>query len=168
MTTTFNFSSTTKKILFTALIALMPTLFFAQVTAFDKYDGQDDVTSVVMNKKTFQMLGNMKLQDKEAGKFIKQIHNVDSFKMFSTSSIKISEDMKKTFETYRKQQNLEPLMNVKDDGQVVSIYVKSAEGSDSKVKEFVMFIEPGDKKGEETVLLALTGDFDLSSLNDDK
>ena len=36
------------------------TVSFAQ-GAFDKFDGQDDVTSVIVNKKMFDMIGKVKI-----------------------------------------------------------------------------------------------------------
>ena len=44
------------RLIITLALALVPTLFFGQ-SAFDKFDGQDDITSVVINKKAFEMLG---------------------------------------------------------------------------------------------------------------
>ena len=46
------------KFIVTLVLALMPTLFFAQ-SAFDKFEGREDITSVSVNKKTFEMLGEM-------------------------------------------------------------------------------------------------------------
>jgi hypothetical protein len=150
----------------TMVLALVPTLFFGQ-SAFDKFDGQDNITSVVVNKKTFEMLGGVKadIKDKGVAKYMDLANNIENFKMFSTSSIKAAAEMKSTFDSYRKRENLEQLMRVNDKGKNVQIYVKSGNSS-SKVKELLMFIEGGDEKGEETVLISLLGDFDLASLND--
>lgn len=153
-----------KKLIITTVLALLPSLFFAQ-SAFDKFNDLDDVTTVVINKKTFNLLDKVQMKmDEKTEKYVSQVKNIDNFKMFSTSNVKISEDMKNTFETYRKKQDLEKLMSIKDKGSNVSIYVKSKNDS-SKVSEFLMFIEGGNKKGDETVLLSLTGDFDLAALD---
>ena len=53
------------KFIVTLVLALMPTLFFAQ-SAFDKFEGRDDITSVSVNKKTFEMLGDIKVDAKES------------------------------------------------------------------------------------------------------
>lgn len=159
-----NFLTMSKKLIITAVLALLPSLFFAQ-SAFDKFNDLDDVTAVVINKKSFNLLDKLQLKvDEKTEKYVSQVKNIDKFKMFSTSNVKISEDMKNTFNAYRKQQDLEPLMTIKEGGNNISIYVKSKDDS-SKVSEFVMFIEGGDKKGDETVLLSLTGDFDLAGLD---
>jgi len=159
-----SFSTMSKKLIITTVLALLPSLFFAQ-SAFDKFSDMDDVTMVVINKKSFDLLDQLQFKmDEKTEKYISQVKNIKNFKMFSTSSIKISEDMKQTFDTYRKKQNLEQLMSIKEGGNNINIYVKSNDDS-SKVSEFLMFIEGGDKKGDQTVLLSLTGDFDLAALN---
>ncbi len=154
------------KFIVTMVLALVPTLFFGQ-TAFDKFDGQENITSVVVNKKTFEMLGGIKadIKDKGVAKYVDLANNIENFKMFSTSSIKAAAEMKSTFDSYRKKENLEQLMRVNDKGKNVQIYVKSGNGA-SKVKQLLMFIEGGDEKGEETVMISLSGDIDLASLGD--
>lgn len=154
------------KFIVTLAFALIPTLFFGQ-QAFDKFDGQDDITSVVVNKKAFEMLGEIKtdVKEKEVAKYMKMANKIDNFRMFSTSSIKKAAEMKSTFDSYRKKESLEELVRVNNEGKNIQIYMKSGNSS-SKVKELLLFIEGGDKKGDETVLISLTGDFDLSSLGD--
>lgn len=159
-----NFLTMSKKFIITTVLALLPSLFFAQ-SAFDKFNDLDDVTAVVINKKSFDLLDQMQFKmDEKTEKYISQVKNIDKFKMFSTSNVKISEEMKQTFETYRKKEDLEQLLSIREGGNDIKIYVKSKDDS-SKVSEFVMFIEGGDKKGDETVLLSLTGDFDLAALD---
>ena len=83
------------RLIITLALALVPTLFFGQ-SAFDKFDGQDDITSVVINKKAFEMLGEIKpdVKQKDAAKYMKMANNIDNFKLFSTSSIKKAAEMK--------------------------------------------------------------------------
>ena len=153
------------RLIITLALALVPTLFFGQ-SAFDKFDGQDDITSVVINKKAFEMLGEIKpdVKQKDAAKYMKMANNIDNFKLFSTSSIKKAAEMKSAFDSYRKKEGLEELVRENDEGKNVMIYMKSGKSS-SKVKELLMFIDGGDKKGDETVLISLIGDIDLASLD---
>jgi hypothetical protein len=149
-----------KKIIITVILALMPTLFFAQ-SAFDKYDGQDDVTSVIVNKKMFQMMGNVK--NKESQQYLNLIKKLDNLKVFTTQSVRVTADMKITAEKYIKSAGLEELMRVNDKGQNVKILVRSG-ASETQVKELLMFIE-GNGKTNDTVLMSLTGDFDLNDIS---
>jgi hypothetical protein len=60
-----------------------------------------------------------------------------------------------------KSTGLEELMRVNDSGNI-KILVKSG-SSDSQIKE-LMFIE-GSGKTDQTVLMSLTGDFDLNEIS---
>jgi hypothetical protein len=46
-----NFSTMSKKIILTVVLFFTTNIFFAQQSVFDKFDGQDDVTAVIVNKK---------------------------------------------------------------------------------------------------------------------
>ena len=146
------------------VIMLLPTFFFGQA-AFDKFDGQDDVTSVVVNKKMFQMMGSVKMdnKDKETQQYLNLIKKLDNLKVFTTNSTRVTADMKATSEKYMKSAGLEELMRVNDNGKNIKISVKSG-GNDSQIKELLMFME-GSSKGNETVLMSLTGDFDLNEIS---
>jgi len=150
-----------KKYLVTLVLTLMPSLFFGQA-AFDKYDGQDGVTAVVIGKKMFEMMGNVKSNDKDAQQYMNLVKKLESLKVFVTSSPKLTADMKATSTKYLKTAALEELMRVNDGGKNIKIYVKSGATS-TKVKELLMFIEGGGK--DETVLMSLTGNFDLNELS---
>lgn len=149
------------------VLALVPTLFFGQ-TAFDKFEGREDITSVSVNKKTFEMLGEIKAdgkdkKDNDISKYLGMADKIDNLKVLTTSSIKASAELKSTFETYKKKENLEQLMKVNDEGKNIQIYVKNGKSS-SDVKEFLIFVEGGDKIGDETVLVSLVGDIDLKKI----
>ena len=126
-----------KKILAILVLTLMPSLFFGQ-TAFDKYDGEEGVTAVVIGKKMFEMMGNVKSNDKEAQQYMNLVKKLESLKVFVTSSPKITADMKVTSAKYLKTAALEELMRVNDGGKNIKIYVKSG-ASSTKVKELLMF-----------------------------
>jgi len=152
-----------KKFLITIVVALISNTFFAQ-TAFDKYDGLDGVTSIVVNKKMFQMMASVKVdaKDKETQQYLSLMKKLDNLKVFTTTSTKLSADMKSTADKYVKTAGLEELMRVNDSGKNVRILVKSG-STDSQVKELLMFIEDASKQNE-TVLMSLTGSFDLSEI----
>jgi alpha-acetolactate decarboxylase len=154
-----------KKSIIIALFILLP--FFSQAQSlFDKYDGQDNVTSIIVNKKMFDLMSKVKMEasDKEAQKYLALIKKLDNLKVFMTSSAKTTADMKFNVEKYLKTSNLEELMRVNDGGKNVKIYVKSG-SSDSQVKELLMFIENANVKDNQTVLMSLTGDFDINEIS---
>ena len=153
-----------RKSIVVLVIMLLPTLFFGQA-AFDKFDGQDDVTSVIVNKKMFQMMGSVKMdnKDKETQQYLNLIKKLDNLKVFTTNSTRVTAEMKATSEKYMKSAGLEELMRVNDNGKNIKISVKSG-SNDSQIKELLMFME-GSSKGNETVLMSLTGDFDLNEIS---
>ena len=148
-----------KKLLLSLIVALMPTMIFAQ-TAFDRFDGQDDVTAVVVNKKMFKMMGEVK--SKESQQYLNLIKKLDNLKVFTTQSSRVTSEMKATADKYVKTAGLEELMRVTEKGQNIKILVKSG-ATETNVKELLMFIEGGGKN--ETVLMSLTGDFDLNDIS---
>nr|WP_294936703.1 DUF4252 domain-containing protein [uncultured Flavobacterium sp.] len=154
-----------KKLFLTAVIALFSTVMFSQ-TAFDKFDGQENVTSVIVNKKMFELMSKVKVDasDKEAQAYMSLLKKLDNLKVFTTNSAKPASDMKATVSGYLKSHPLEELMRINDGGKNVKIYVKSGATS-SQVKELLMFIEGGAVKSNETVLLSLTGNFDLDEIS---
>jgi hypothetical protein len=153
-----------KKFIITLVIALIATPFFAQ-SAFDKFDGQDDVTSIIVNKKMFDLMSKVKVDasDKETQQYMNLIKKLDNLKVFTTSSSRATADMKSAADRYIKTAGLEELMRVNDSGKNIKILVKSG-ASDSQIKELLMFIEGGSKTNE-TVLMSLTGNFDLNEIS---
>lgn len=154
-----------KKLILILTFVLIPQVFFGQQSVFDKFDGMDDVTSVLVTKKMFQMMGNVKMDanDKETQQFISLTKKLNNLKVFTTSNPKIKTDLKSVADKYIVTAGLDELMRVKDGTQNIKISVKSA-GSDSQVKELLMFIEDSGKSNE-TVLMSLTGNFDLNELS---
>lgn len=157
-----SFLLVSKKTFLTLVIALMPTLFFAQ-SVFDKFDGPDDIATVVVNKKMFSMMGDVDTKDKQAQQYLKLVKKLDNLKVFTTTNAKYTADMKTTADKYAKSAGLEELMRITDKGQNIKIMIKSG-AKESQVKELLMFIE-GSGKGNQTVLMSLTGDFDLNELS---
>lgn len=151
-----------KKFIAILVLALMPSVFFAQVTAFDKFE-KNGVTAVIVNKKMFELMGNVKTpKDKETQQYLSLIKKLDNLKVFTTTSSKIAADMKGTVDGYLKKNPLDELMRISESGRNIKIYVKSGSTS-SQVRELLMFMEGSGKN--DTVLMSLTGNFDLSEIS---
>lgn len=141
------------------------TVSFAQ-GAFDKFEDKEEVTSVVVNKKMFEMMSKVKVdaKDKEMQQYMNLLKKLDNLKVFTTSNSKVAADMKATVTSYLKSNPLEELMRVNNEGRSVKIYVKSG-ASENIVKELLMFIEGANGKGAETIVLSLTGNFSLDEIS---
>lgn len=152
-----------KNFIITLVFAFVTTTFYAQ-GAFDKFDGQDDVTSVIVNKKMFDLMSKVKADpsDKETQQYINLIKKLDNLKVFTTKNPKIEADMKAFADKYIKTAGLEELMRINDGGRNVKISVKSG-ASDSQIRELLMYVDGA--KNDETVLLSLTGNFDINEIS---
>ncbi|MFC6878036.1 DUF4252 domain-containing protein [Flavobacterium myungsuense] len=152
-----------KKFIITVVVVLVSNTFFGQ-SAFDKFDGQDDVTSIIVNKKMFELMSKVKMDatDKQAQQYLNLIKKLDNLKVFTTKSTRVENEMKAAADKYIKTSGLEELMRVNENGRNIKILVKSG-ASDSQVKELLMFIEGA--KNDDTVLMSLTGDFDLNEIS---
>jgi len=153
-----------KKFIITLVIVLVSSPFFAQA-AFDKFDGQDDVTSIIVNKKMFELMSKVKVDasDKETQQYMNLIKKLDNLKVFTTTSTRATTEMRSVAEKYIRTAGLEELMRVNDSGKNIKILVKSG-ATDSQIRELLMFIEGGSKSNE-TVLMSLTGNFDLNEIS---
>ena len=148
----------------TVLLLLLPTFFFAQ-SVFDKFDGQDEVNSIIVNKKMFELMSKVKIDasDKEGQQYLNLIKKLDNLKVFTTTNSRTSIDMKAVAEKHLRTAGLEELMHINDNGKNIKIYVKSG-AKDAKIKELLMFME-SNSKTKQSVLMSLTGDFDLNELS---
>jgi hypothetical protein len=158
------FFKNSKRLLLTLTFLLIASPFFAQ-SAFEKFEGQDDVTALIVNKKMFELMSKVKVDvsDKQAQQYMNLIKKLDNLRVFTTTSAKATTDLKSTADKYVKSVGLEELMRVNDSGKNIKILVKSG-SSDSQIKELLMFIEGGSKT-DQTVLMSLTGDFDLNEIS---
>ncbi|WP_394345994.1 DUF4252 domain-containing protein [Flavobacterium foetidum] len=156
-------SNMNKTFLFTLVFVFITQFFYAQ-NAFDKFDGQDEVTSVIVNKKMFDLMSKVKVDasDKQTQQYISLIKKLDYLKVFTTKNPKVEADMKATAEKYIKTAGLEELMRINDSGKNVKIMVKSG-ASDTQIRELLMYVEGA--KNDDTVLLSLTGNFDLNEIS---
>ena len=154
--------SWSKKILLTFVFVFVSSPFFAQ--AFDKFDGQDDVTSIIVKKKMFELMSKVKVDasDKETQQYLSLIKKLDNLKVFTTKSTRVEGEMRVAADKYIKSAGLEELMRVNENGRNVKILVKSGT-TDSQIRELLMFIEGA--KNDDTVLMSLTGNFDLNEIS---
>lgn len=150
-----------RKLILVVVLILVSNTFFAQ-SVFDKFDNQDDITSVIVNKKMFSLLSKVDIKDKDSQLYVNLIKKLDNLKVFTTTSKSKADEMRSTADKYMKSNALEELMRINEKGKNVKIYVKSG-ATDSQVKELLMFIEGAGK--EETVLMSLTGNFDMDELS---
>jgi hypothetical protein len=162
-------TSKMKKVILILGMALLPILTNAQ-SYFDTLEDQDGITSVIVDANMFNLMSKIDVStdDPEANEYINLIKNITSLKVFVSKNSANTSKMQSMMNSYLKKTSLQELMRVKDGDTNVKFYMK--EGSNSnKVSELLMFVKGSDLKVDgkeiETVLLSLTGDFDLKQVS---
>lgn len=158
-----------KNILCVAMIVL-PLLGHSQ-SLFDKFEDYDEVTSIVVSEKAFELLARMSIEvdDAEAQDFVDIATSLNSLKVFTTEDKSIATQMKNAVDSYLGKARLTELMRIKDKDADVKFYIREGK-DDDHVRELLMFVngiknvELDDRKIE-TVLLTLTGDIDLNKIS---
>lgn len=147
-----------KRLIITLVLILAPTLFYAQ-QEFDRFEDAEGVDVVVINKKMIDLVGEFSLdfEDKDAEKFAKLAEKMDGIRIFLTKEQKYRDEMKRTVSSYLKNNKMDELMRVKKQGKEVKVFSKQK--TSDTLQEMLVFVEGNDK--EETVLISLTGNFEL-------
>jgi len=151
-----------KKNSITLLFLLVTSSFFAQ-SVFDQFEGIAGVNTVLVNKKMFDLMSKVKLDasDKETTQYMSLIKKIDNLKVYRTQNERISIQMRLTAEKYAKTAGLSELLSTFEGGKRVKILAKQG-GSETQLKEVLRFVE--GSKTDDTVLMSITGDFDLNEV----
>ena len=135
-----NKKMTTKKLMIAFAIAILPLFTFSQ-SVFDKFEDMDDVTTVVVNKRAFELMRQMGGDSNEAKDYMEMVANLNSLRVFATENAKIAAEMKANVGSYLKSsKQLTELMRVKDKDGNVKIYIKEGKEKDH-VSELFMFVD---------------------------
>lgn len=153
-----------KKIIVTVVLILISNVFFAQ-SVFDKYEGQESISSIIVNKKMFQMMSSVKVDanDKETQQYLNLLKKLDFLKVFSTANAKAATDMKLTADMYWKTAGLAELKSNNNYGKNLRIWVKTG-ANEGQIKEILIYNEEANNENQ-TVLMSLTGDFNLNEIS---
>ncbi|MFK7000167.1 DUF4252 domain-containing protein [Flavobacterium oreochromis] len=126
-------------------------------TPFDKFEGNSNISSVIVNDKMFELMSKVKMETKEDQAYLNLIKKLDYLKVFRTTHPKSTSEIRASVEQY--SDKLEELMRVNENGKSSKIYVKTIPGT-TNVSELLLLME-----GKETVLMSLTGDFSLNEIS---
>jgi hypothetical protein len=151
-----------RKQLVAILFIVVSNSFYAQ-SVFDQFDGIPGVDAITINKKMFDLMSKVKLDasDKETMQYISLIKKIDYLKVYRTQNERISTQMRLTAEKYSKTAGLSELLSTFEGGKRVKILAKQG-GSETQLKELLLFVE--GNKTDDTVLMSITGDFDLNEV----
>lgn len=149
-----------KTILFTVICFTFSITSNAQ-DLLETFKNQPNVETVAVNKKMFQMMSNVKMDqnDKENQAYLNLIKKLDDLKLASTKNSASASKMNTYVVTYVKANTLKELMQLSENGTTTIFYVDSNANKEN-IKELLMFVN-----GNETVILSLKGNFSLNELS---
>lgn len=155
-----------KKTLIALALILAPMVGFAQ-GYFDKFEDENDVTSVIVTKNMFKLLAEIDVEsnDPEVKDYMNMVNNLENIKIFITENPNIKSQMMKSVDSYiSSNKNLSELMRVKDDGKFIKFYSK--EGSSSNiVSELLMFLDGNVDGKDQAIIMSITGKIDLKQIS---
>ncbi len=155
-----------KNISLLLVFLLAPFVITAQ-NAFDSFENEKDVTSVVVTKNMFKLLSKMDLNsdDPEAQAYLNMVNSLNDIKIFTTENPSVAQRMDAAVNSYlSSSRGLGELMRIKDDGQNIKFYSK--EGKDANhVSELLMHLTGNVEGKTTTVIMSITGDIDLKQIS---
>lgn len=152
-----------KKIIITALIALLPLTTFAQ-TEFDKFEDKDGIDGVVISENLVNLLGYIKISEgsgaEKAQEYLKKVRDVESLRVFSTADRQYCNDMKSTVKSYLRKHKMEEFASVNSKNNKMKMYMITGDNT-THIKEFLLFSE--NEKENKAVLVSFIGNIDLDA-----
>ena len=135
------------------LLLCCASICFAQDKLFEQYVDMDDVTSIYISKKMFDLMpdietGGLDLEDLRG--------KIDNLQILTTDREDLCAKMRKDFKNLVTQSH-EELMRIKDGDEKVTFYILQ-EGN--RIREMLMFSDSYD----EFVIIRLKGKFTLEDI----
>lgn len=155
-----------KKLVLILIVMLVPIAGFSQ-GVFDSYEGQKDVSSVVVTKNMFKLLAEIDLEsdDPEVKEYLELVNNLDNIKIFMTKNAEVGKKMAADVKRYvSSNSGLNELMRVNDEGKNIKFYSKEGK-SESYVSELLMFLDGVGDDDVETLVMSITGNIDLKKIS---
>jgi hypothetical protein len=155
-----------KKIAVILVMAIAPMFSWGQ-NAFDSFENEKDVTSVVVTKNMFKLLSKMDLNstDPEAQAYLQMVNGLDDIKIFTTENSAVAQKMDAAVLKYvTGSKSLGELMRVKDDGKNIKFYSKEGK-NENFVSELLMHLEGVVDGKPTTVIMSITGNIDLKQIS---
>jgi hypothetical protein len=162
-----------KKYTLISFLLMSLNLLTAQ-NIFEQYQKDPAVSYLSVSPKMFEMLGKLSLStnDPQMNGFIEMVKSMESFKVLSTKSGEIAQDMEAWITNQIEQTELETVMNLSEkDVDVQFCVVYGSE--DSKVDRLVMYVKGAQKLADQEgldisninfILLSIEGDIDLNQV----
>jgi hypothetical protein len=155
-----------KKLALIAILMIAPFLVSAQ-NAFDAFENEKDVSSVVVTKNMFKLLSKIDLEsdDPEVKEYMELVNNLNNIKIFTTDNPEVAGRMNSAVASYISgSKGLGELMRVKDDGKNIKFYSKEGK-NENFVSELLMHLDGMVDGKKMTVIMSITGNIDLKKIS---
>ena len=153
-----------KRVILFALAVALPALMVAQNSAvdklFNKYKGQDGVTTVQISPELFQIMNAMDIDELDIGDSEIPFDKVASVKILTLEDgekfqgVNFYDEIKGELKT----DDFAEVMTVDDGGETVRMWMKAEK---AVVSEFLLIVG-----GDDNVLIYITGNFNMNDLEE--
>ncbi len=153
-----------KRVILFALAVAVPALMVAQNSAvdklFNKYKGQDGVTTVQIGPELFQIMNAMDIDELDIGDSEIPFDKVASVKILTIEDdekyqeVNFYDEIKDELKT----DDFAEVMTVDDGGETVRMWMKAEK---AVVSEFLLIVG-----GDDNVLIYITGNFNMNDLEE--
>lgn len=143
-------------VLLGCIIGLLPTR--AQTNIFDQFANEKNITYVNISKTLLEMMpaGQLEVDALDLKSVIDELDRIQI--LTCEDNANLINRIRKASSSFKKAP-YEELMKVKDDDEMVTIYIYPQ--PQKKIKELIMLVDDG---GEEFVIIQLTGNISISHL----
>ena len=151
-----------KRVILFALAVAIPALMVAQNSAidklFNKYKGQDGVTTVQISPELFQIMNAMDIDELDIGDSEIPFDKVASVKILTLEDGEKFQDVNfyDEIKGELKTDDFAEVMTVDDGGETVRMWMKAEK---AVVSEFLLIVG-----GDDNVLIYITGNFNMNDM----
>lgn len=145
------------------LVAMSVSLCgFAQKKLAD-FEGMDQVKSVVVNQKMFELMAKVKMDDsdKEAARYLAMITKLSQLTFYSTPDKHTASEMKSVVNQLVVAEKMTEKSRISENGKQIFFYTKPGE-NEMLLSEILLFVD--GSTAEETILFSLRGTIDINEI----
>jgi hypothetical protein len=159
-----------KKLGLILLLIIAPMIVLSQ-SVFEKYEDMDDVSTAVVTKHAFKLMGKVGGDSKEVREYKDMIMNLNNLAVYSTESKSIALKMRGDVKAFLKSSKMYELFRVKDKDANVKIFAREGRDEDH-ISELFMFVDglnssvSLDGRNPKAVIVSLTGNIDLNKISE--
>ena len=168
------YSRLMNKIVIYYFLLTLPNLIVGQ-SIFEKYQNNNEVTTINISPKMFQLLGRMSIPDDdlESKELIKMVNGIRSFKVLITSSSDIIKEIERSVESISKKESLDEILKFSEETIEIILYGKLGK-QEGELKTLLMFSYGSSSETKKTVtkikkseglLLQVKGEISLESFS---